>query len=72
LKEAFTTAWDRRLDRRDLLRDGAGLAVAAGLAGCGVGNIERGSLAETEKPIRSGSTATSSTSITRSTSTPSS
>jgi hypothetical protein len=33
LKEAFTTTWDRRLDRRDLLRDGAGLAVAAGLEG---------------------------------------
>jgi hypothetical protein len=52
LKEALATARDRRLDRRELLRGGGGLAVAAGLAGCGVGNIERGSLAETENPIR--------------------
>jgi spermidine/putrescine transport system substrate-binding protein len=44
--------WERRLDRRELLRGGAGLAVTAGLAGCGVGNIARGSLAETEKPIK--------------------
>jgi spermidine/putrescine transport system substrate-binding protein len=44
--------WERRLDRRELLRGGAGLAVTAGLAGCGVGNIDRGSLAETEKPIK--------------------
>jgi hypothetical protein len=33
LKEALTSAWDRRLDRRELLRGGAGLAVAAGLGG---------------------------------------
>jgi spermidine/putrescine transport system substrate-binding protein len=52
LKEALTTAWDRRFDRRELLRGGAGLAMAAGLAGCGVGNIDRGSKAETEKPIK--------------------
>jgi spermidine/putrescine transport system substrate-binding protein len=43
---------ERRLDRRELLRGGAGLAVAAGLAGCGVGNVDRGSRAETEKPIK--------------------
>lgn len=47
-----TAPWERRLDRRELLRGGAGLAVTAGLAGCGVGNIDRGSLAETEKPIK--------------------
>jgi spermidine/putrescine transport system substrate-binding protein len=40
------------LNRRDLLKGGAGLALGAGLAGCGVGNIDRGSRAETEKPIR--------------------
>jgi spermidine/putrescine transport system substrate-binding protein len=40
------------LNRRDLLRGGAGLALGAGLAGCGVGNVSRGSKAETEKPIR--------------------
>jgi hypothetical protein len=52
LKGALSSAWDRRLDRRELLRGGAGLAVAAGLAGCGVGNIDRGSKAETEEPIK--------------------
>jgi spermidine/putrescine transport system substrate-binding protein len=40
------------LNRRNLLKGGAGLALGAGLAGCGVGNIDRGSRAETEKPIR--------------------
>jgi spermidine/putrescine transport system substrate-binding protein len=44
--------WDRPLDRRELLRGGAGLAMAASLAGCGVGNVSRGSRAETEKPIK--------------------
>jgi spermidine/putrescine transport system substrate-binding protein len=44
--------WDRPLDRRELLRGGAGLAMAASLAGCGVGNVSRGSKAETEKPIK--------------------
>jgi hypothetical protein len=39
------------LNRRDLLKGGAGLALGAGLAGCGVGNIDKGSKAETEKPI---------------------
>jgi spermidine/putrescine transport system substrate-binding protein len=38
--------------RRRLLRDGAGLAVTAGLAGCGVGNVSKGSLSATEKPIK--------------------
>ena len=32
-------------NRRELLRGGAGLALGIGLAGCGVGNIDRGSLA---------------------------
>jgi spermidine/putrescine transport system substrate-binding protein len=40
------------LNRRELLRGGAGLAVGAGLAGCGVGNVSRGSKEETEKPIK--------------------
>ncbi|MGH2712939.1 MAG: polyamine ABC transporter substrate-binding protein [Thermoleophilaceae bacterium] len=40
------------LNRRDLLRGGAGLALGAGLAGCGVGNVSRGSREETERPIK--------------------
>jgi spermidine/putrescine transport system substrate-binding protein len=40
------------LNRRNLLKGGAGLALGAGLAGCGVGNIDKGSKAETEKPIK--------------------
>ena len=40
------------LNRRDLLRSGAGLALGAGLAGCGVGNSSGGSQEATEKPIR--------------------
>ena len=40
------------INRRELLRNGAGLAVGAGLAGCGVGNTSRGSEADTEKPIK--------------------
>jgi spermidine/putrescine transport system substrate-binding protein len=40
------------LNRRELLRGGAGLAVGVGLAGCGVGNVSRGSKEETEKPIK--------------------
>jgi spermidine/putrescine transport system substrate-binding protein len=39
-------------NRRELLQGGAGLAVGLGLAGCGVGNVDRGSRAETEKPIK--------------------
>jgi spermidine/putrescine transport system substrate-binding protein len=42
----------RRIDRRELLQGGAGLAIAAGLAGCGVGNSSSGSKEETEKPIK--------------------
>ncbi len=40
------------VNRRELLQGGAGLALGMGLAGCGVGNVDRGSIAETEKPIR--------------------
>jgi spermidine/putrescine transport system substrate-binding protein len=44
--------FDARIDRRDLLRGGAGLALGLGLGGCSVGNTPRGSKAETEKPIK--------------------
>ena len=59
----------RRMDRRELLQGGAGLAIAAGLAGCGVGNSGGSSKEETEKPIKKRVAATSSTSTTPSTST---
>jgi spermidine/putrescine transport system substrate-binding protein len=39
------------LSRRRLLQGGAGMVLGAGLAGCGVGNIDRGTRAEVEKPI---------------------
>jgi spermidine/putrescine transport system substrate-binding protein len=39
------------LTRRRLLQSGAGMALGAGLAGCGVGNIDRGTRAEVERPI---------------------
>ena len=39
------------LNRRELLRGGAGLALTRGLAGCGVGNSGMGSKEDTEKPI---------------------
>ncbi len=42
----------RNPNRRELLQGGAGLAVGLGLAGCGVGNVDSGSKAETEKPIK--------------------
>jgi spermidine/putrescine transport system substrate-binding protein len=42
----------RDLNRRELLQGGAGLAVGMGLAGCGVGNVDSASRAETEKPIK--------------------
>ena len=32
-----TGGWDERLTRRDVVRGGAGAALAIGLAGCGVG-----------------------------------
>ncbi len=35
-------AWERSLNRRELLRGGAGAALALGLAGCGVGTGESG------------------------------
>jgi spermidine/putrescine transport system substrate-binding protein len=41
-----------RIDRRGLLRGGAGLALGAGLAGCGVGDSGGGSKEEAEKPIK--------------------
>jgi spermidine/putrescine transport system substrate-binding protein len=41
-----------RIDRRGLLRGGAGLALGAGLAGCGVGDSGGGSKKETEKKIK--------------------
>ncbi len=44
--------WDRRIGRRELIEGGAAMAVAAGLAGCGVGNVSRASKEETEKPIK--------------------
>jgi spermidine/putrescine transport system substrate-binding protein len=40
------------IDRRQLLRGGAGLAIGAGLAGCGVGNSGSGSKKETEKVVK--------------------
>ena len=42
----------RNVNRRELLQGGAGLAVGMGLAGCGVGNIDKAARAETEKPIK--------------------
>jgi len=43
---------DGELNRRELLRGGAGLAVGVGLAGCGVGDTGGGSKAAVEKPIK--------------------
>ena len=42
----------RQVNRRELLQGGAGLAAGMALAGCGVGNVDRGTKAETEKPIK--------------------
>jgi spermidine/putrescine transport system substrate-binding protein len=41
-----------RLDRRELLRGGAGLALGVGLAGCGIGDSGSGSKKETEKLVK--------------------
>ena len=41
-----------RIDRRELLRSGAGLALGVGLAGCGVGDSGSGSKKETEKVVK--------------------
>jgi spermidine/putrescine transport system substrate-binding protein len=43
---------NKDINRRELLRNGAGLAVGVGLAGCGVGNTSRGTKEQTEKPIK--------------------
>ena len=40
------------VNRRELLQGGAGVALGLGLAGCGVGNIDKAARAETEKPIK--------------------
>ena len=52
IDELLGRGLDRRVDRRGLFRGGAGLALGAGLAGCGVGNSSSGSKEETEKPIK--------------------
>jgi spermidine/putrescine transport system substrate-binding protein len=41
-----------RMGRRELLRGGAGLALGAGLAGCGLGDSGSGSKKETEKVVK--------------------
>jgi spermidine/putrescine transport system substrate-binding protein len=41
-----------RVDRRGLLRGGAGLALGRGLAGCGLGDSSSGSKKETEKLVK--------------------
>src|SRR3954465_2431833 len=40
------------IDRRQLLRGGAGLAISAGLAGCGLGDSGSGSKKDTEKVVK--------------------
>jgi spermidine/putrescine transport system substrate-binding protein len=44
--------WSERLGRRELLRGGAGLALGAGLAGCGVGNTPEATKKQTEKVVK--------------------
>jgi spermidine/putrescine transport system substrate-binding protein len=51
VEELLERAWGRRMGRRDLLRGGAGLALTAGLAGCGVGD-SGGSKEESEKTVK--------------------
>src|SRR3954468_890181 len=41
-----------RIGRRELLRGGAGLALGAGLAGCGLGDSGSGSKKDTEKVVK--------------------
>ena len=41
-----------RIGRRELLRGGAGLALGAGLAGCGIGDSSSGSKKDTEKVVK--------------------
>ena len=43
---------EQRIGRRDLLQNGAALALLAGLSGCGVGNAGGGNEEATEKPIK--------------------
>jgi spermidine/putrescine transport system substrate-binding protein len=52
IDELLGRGLDRRVGRRQLLQGGAAMALAAGLAGCGVGNSSGGSKEETEKPIK--------------------
>ena len=50
-EQRLMRALERRIGRRDLLQNGAAMALIAGLAGCGVGNASSGSKEDTEKPI---------------------
>ena len=50
-EQRLRRALERRIGRRDLLQNGAAMALIAGLAGCGVGNAGGGSKEDTEKPI---------------------
>ena len=50
-EQRLRRALERRIGRRDLLQNGAAMALIAGLAGCGAGNASSGSKEETEKPI---------------------
>jgi spermidine/putrescine transport system substrate-binding protein len=50
-EQRLRRALERRIGRRDLLQNGAAIALIAGLAGCGVGNSSSGSKEDTEKPI---------------------
>jgi spermidine/putrescine transport system substrate-binding protein len=50
-EQRLRRALERRIGRRDLLQNGAAMALIAGLAGCGVDNSSSGSKEDTEKPI---------------------